>query len=165
MSIHLLLQSCPKMNLSPLLRKLLEAAISYIHLSSQNSSDPSGTNFVYFSFFPKNNINGVTINSCTAFYLTYTDCNPFIVAFTDPTNPSLARLNNVHRELLYYLGVGVGVHTNVKVFVKVFKTSLFPNLVTDLLHLWYHDTYWSKILRSTIPTILSYQGQGHRLRI
>ena len=42
-------------------------------------------------------------------------------------------------------------YTNVKVFVKVFKTSLFPNLITDLIHLWYDDTYWSKILRSTIP--------------
>ena len=42
--------------------------------------------------------------------------------------------------------------TNVKVFVKVFKTSLFPNLTTDLIHLWYDDTYWSKILHSTIPT-------------
>ena len=52
----------------------------------------------------------------------------------------------------------------VKVFVKVFKTSLFPNLITDLIHLWYDDTYWSKILRCTIPTTLG-QGQGHRLRI
>ena len=42
--------------------------------------------------------------------------------------------------------------TNVKVFVKVFKTSLFPNLTMDLIHLWYDDTYWSKILHSTIPT-------------
>ena len=25
---------------------------------------------------------------------------------------------------------------STKVFVKVFKTSLFPNLITDLLHLW-----------------------------
>ena len=46
--------------------------------------------------------------------------------------------------------------TNVKVFVKVFKTSLFPNLITDLIHLWYDDTYWSKILRSTIPTTLGH---------
>ena len=23
---------------------------------------------------------------------------------------------------------------------------LFPNLITDLIHLWYDDTYWSKIL-------------------
>ena len=46
--------------------------------------------------------------------------------------------------------------TNVKVFVKVFKTSLFPNLITDLIHLWYGDTYWSKILRSTIPTTLGH---------
>ena len=29
---------------------------------------------------------------------------------------------------------------NVKVFVKVFKTSLFPNLITDLIQLWYDDT-------------------------
>ena len=43
--------------------------------------------------------------------------------------------------------------TNVKVFVKVFKTSLFPNLITDLIHLWYDDTYWSKILCSTIPPL------------
>ena len=46
--------------------------------------------------------------------------------------------------------------TNVKVFVKVFKTSLFPNLITDLIHLWYDDTYWSNILRSTIPTTLGH---------
>ena len=45
---------------------------------------------------------------------------------------------------------------NVKVFVKVFKTSLFPNLITDLIHLWYDDTYWSKILCSTIPTTLGH---------
>ena len=48
------------------------------------------------------------------------------------------------------------VSTNVKVFVKVFRTSLFPNLTTDLIHLWYGDTYWSKILRSTIPTTVGY---------
>ena len=29
----------------------------------------------------------------------------------------------------------VSASTNVKVFVKVFKTSLFPNLITDLIHL------------------------------
>ena len=46
--------------------------------------------------------------------------------------------------------------TNVKVFVKVFKTSLFPNLITDLIHLWYDDTYWTKILRSTIPNPLGH---------
>ena len=31
---------------------------------------------------------------------------------------------------------------NVQVFVKGFKTSLFPNLFIDLIHLWYGDTYW-----------------------
>ena len=45
---------------------------------------------------------------------------------------------------------------NVKVFVKVFKTSLFPNLISGLIHLWYDDTYWSKILRNTIPTTLGH---------
>ena len=45
---------------------------------------------------------------------------------------------------------------NVKVFFKVFKTSLFPNLITGLIHLWYDDTYWSKILRSTILTTLGH---------
>ena len=45
---------------------------------------------------------------------------------------------------------------NVKVFVKVFKTSLFPNLITDLIHLWYDDTYWSRILHNTIPTTLGH---------
>ena len=46
--------------------------------------------------------------------------------------------------------------TSVEVFVKVFKTSLFPNLITDLIHLWYDYIYWSKILRNTIPTTLSH---------
>ena len=46
--------------------------------------------------------------------------------------------------------------TNVKVFVKVSKTSLFLNLITDLIHLWYDDTYWSKILCSTIPITLGH---------
>ena len=55
---------------------------------------------------------------------------------------------------------------NVKVFVKVFKTSLNPNLITDLIHLLYDDTYWSKFLCSTNPHHpRSCQGQGHRLRI
>ena len=36
--------------------------------------------------------------------------------------------------------------------VKVFRTSLFPNPMMDLVHVWYDDGYWSKILHSTIPT-------------
>ena len=44
----------------------------------------------------------------------------------------LARLNNVHGDLLSAL---VLASTNVKVFVKVFNTSLFTNLITDLIHL------------------------------
>ena len=43
--------------------------------------------------------------------------------------------------------------TNVKVFVKVFRSSLFPNLITNFIHLWYDYTYWSKLLCSTIPTM------------
>ena len=58
----------------------------------------------------------------------------------------LARLNNVMESYCTTHGVGVSinVHKYVKVFVKVFKTSVFPNLITDLIHLWYDDTYWSK---------------------
>ena len=45
------------------------------------------------------------------------------------------------------------VSTNVKSFtLKVFRTSLFPNLMMDLVHVWYDDGYWSKILQTTIPT-------------
>ena len=36
--------------------------------------------------------------------------------------------------------------------LKVFRTSLFPNTMMDLVHVWYDDRYWSKILHSTIPT-------------
>ena len=72
-------------------------------------------------------------------------------------NEFLAYLNNVHGELLYYpLVAAASASTNIKVFVKVFKTSLFPNLITDLIYLWFDDTYWSKILRNTIPTILGH---------
>ena len=42
--------------------------------------------------------------------------------------------------------------TNVKVYVKVFRTSIFPNPMLDLVHVWYVDGYWSKILHSNIPT-------------
>ena len=37
-------------------------------------------------------------------------------------------------------------------YVKVFRTSLFPNPIMDLVHVWCDDRYWSKILHSTIPT-------------
>ena len=46
--------------------------------------------------------------------------------------------------------------TNVKVFVKVFKTSLFPIIITTLIHFWHDYTYWPKILHSTIPTTLGH---------
>ena len=35
--------------------------------------------------------------------------------------------------------------------LKVFRTSLIPNPMMDLVHVWYDDRYWSKILHSTIP--------------
>ena len=38
----------------------------------------------------------------------------------------------------------------LKFCVKVFRTSLFPNHIMDLGHVWYDDRYWSKILCSTI---------------
>ena len=40
----------------------------------------------------------------------------------------------------------------LKFNVKVFRTSLFPNPLMDLVYIWYGDRYWSKILFSTIPT-------------
>ena len=40
----------------------------------------------------------------------------------------------------------------LKFYVEVFRTSLFPNPLMDLVHVWYDDRYWSKILRGTIYT-------------
>ena len=60
----------------------------------------------------------------------------------------LARLNNVQEELFYY--PGIGVRKCLSCTSKVFRTSLFPNPVMDLVHIWYDDRYWSKILRSII---------------
>ena len=31
----------------------------------------------------------------------------------------------------------------LKFYVKVFRASLFPNPVMDLVHVWYDDGYWS----------------------
>ena len=39
----------------------------------------------------------------------------------------------------------------LKFCVKVFRTSLFPNPMMDLVRVWYDDRYWSKILHSTSP--------------
>ena len=38
--------------------------------------------------------------------------------------------------------------------LKVFRTSLFPNPVMYLVHAWYDDRCWYKILLSTIPNSL-----------
>ena len=40
----------------------------------------------------------------------------------------------------------------LKFYVKVFRTSLFPNPLMDLVPVLYDDRYWSKILRGIIPT-------------
>ena len=39
----------------------------------------------------------------------------------------------------------------LKYYVKVFRTSLFPNPEVYLFHVWYDDRCWSRILCSTIP--------------
>ena len=39
-----------------------------------------------------------------------------------------------------------------KFCVKVFRTSLSPNPMMDLVHVWCDDRYWSKISHSAIPT-------------
>ena len=39
----------------------------------------------------------------------------------------------------------------LKFYVKVFRTSLFPNPVVYLFPVWYDDRGWSKILCSMIP--------------
>ena len=40
----------------------------------------------------------------------------------------------------------------LKFYVKLFRTSLFPNPMMDLVNVWYDDGYCSKILQSTVPT-------------
>ena len=42
----------------------------------------------------------------------------------------------------------------LKFYVKVFRISLFPICVMFLVHVWYDDRFRSKILDSTIPTLL-----------
>ena len=49
---------------------------------------------------------------------------------------------------IHYLKVKV---TDLKFYVKVFRTSLFLNSVVYLFHVWHDDRCWSKILRSGIP--------------
>ena len=38
--------------------------------------------------------------------------------------------------------------------VKVYKTTLFVYTSTKWVHVWYDESYWSKILYSTIPNAL-----------
>ena len=39
-----------------------------------------------------------------------------------------------------------------KFYINVFKKLSFPNSMMDMVHIWYDDRYWSKVLFSTIPT-------------
>ena len=64
----------------------------------------------------------------------------------------LACLNNVQEELLYYPRRQRWRPQMLKFYVKVFRTALFPNPMMDLVHVWYDNRYWSKILWGTIPT-------------
>ena len=54
--------------------------------------------------------------------------------------------------LNFNLNLQFNVCKIVNFYVKVYKSSLFPNPITDLVYIWCDDTNWSKILRSTIPT-------------
>ena len=39
----------------------------------------------------------------------------------------------------------------IKYYVKVFKSSYFPNCKMDLVHIWYDDRYRSKVSFSNTP--------------
>ena len=73
----------------------------------------------------------------------------------------LACLNNVHRELLYYRRRRL----RVKVFVKVFKTSLFCNLTMIWFIFGMIIHIGPKFCAVPSPHPRSCHGQGHRLRI
>ena len=83
--------------------------------------------------------------------------DPHII-FSSPVQRSLRAtvLPSVLASALTLAAALASASTNVKVFDKVWKTSFFSHLITDLIHLWYDDTYWSKTLRSTIPTTLGH---------
>ena len=55
----------------------------------------------------------------------------------------LARLNNIHGELLYYprRRCWRRCPKMLKFFVKVFKTLLFPYLITELIHFWFDEYF------------------------
>ena len=41
----------------------------------------------------------------------------------------------------------------LKSYVKDFRTSLFPNPLMDLVHVWYDDRYWSKFYTLPFPPL------------
>ena len=49
------------------------------------------------------------------------------------------------------ISIDVGIHTMFKYYVKVLKTSYFPNHMMDLVYIWYEDKYRSKDLFSNVP--------------
>ena len=54
----------------------------------------------------------------------------------------------------------------LKFSLKFLRPDYFHLFTTDLIHLWYDDTYWSKIFAQYHPHHpRSCQCQGHRLRI
>ena len=68
---------------------------------------------------------------------------------------SLARLTMFTESYCTTPGVGVALAFGLAsacINVKVFRTSLFSNPTMDLVHVWYDDGSWSRILHSTIPT-------------
>ena len=65
----------------------------------------------------------------------------------------LARLNNVQEELLCFCRRWHRRLQMLKFYIKVFRTSLFPNPVMDLIHVLYSDRYWSKIFGVPSPLL------------
>ena len=105
----------------------------------------------------------IKVSHCDLYFMVQWFCLIFWILF-DVWPSLLARLNNVQEGLLYYRR-----HRHpqmLKFYVKVFTTSLFPNSLMDLIHIWYDDRYWSKILQGTIPTPRTWSwGQSNRLRM
>ena len=51
----------------------------------------------------------------------------------------------------FRLGQGQGQGHRLRIF-KVFSISLLLNQMMDLVLIWYHDRYWSKVFISTVNT-------------
>ena len=71
-------------------------------------------------------------------------CSAFITLFSLPKQHS-------GRAIVLLLALALA-SSSAKSYIKVFRISLFPNPMMDLVHVWYDDRYWSKILRGSIPS-------------